>query len=564
MKRKIFIKFFSIILASTLLMFIFGLVAVSINAENVVKGRLIEETKIVALLLDSRDDFKEFKAYEGNDKFRITVFDTEGNVLIESDTPEELENHSDRIEVQNALNDTPATVKRYSETFKCEMTYYAMKVTLDDQSVVVLRIAIRSSEVSAYLSVTIPLFIVVLIVDIILALVIAHLISKSISSRVVEVGNSLKSVNKGEYVPIEADDSEPELYSVLCEINELSESTHSHILEIEGEHKKLNMVLESISQGIIAINEVKEIVFVNKSALTIFSGNEDSVGKELANLIDEPDIYNRISRHVSESYTFECEYKERGLAVSVNKMTDGLAISSIIVITDISAERAVAKQKSDFFANASHELKTPITVMQGLSELLLEDEGVSEGASKKIERIHKESVRLSSLISDMLKLSKLESGDEVELSSVSVSLYTCFAEALEELAEKMSQKNITYTLEGDATIMADPKKLYEIAQNLCSNAVNYNKDGGRIDVIISSTDTQAKVVVRDTGIGIEEKHIPRLCQRFYRVDKSHSKKTGGTGLGLAIVKHICALYGASMEIESRLDVGTSISLTFKK
>lgn len=564
MKKRIFVRFFSIILASTLLMFIFGLVAVSVNTENVVKGRLIEETKIVALLLDSKDDFQDFKAYEGNDKFRVTVFDTEGNVLIESDTRAELENHSDRIEVQNALNDTPTAIKRYSETFKCEMTYYAMKVELSDGDVVVLRLAIRSSEISAYLSVTIPLFIVVLIVDIILALIISHFISHGISSRILEVGNSLKSVNKGEYVPIKADNSEPELYSVLCEINELSESTHSHILEIEGEHKKLNKVLESISQGIIAVNENGKIAFINKSAVSIFGGCGEYVGKDFDCLIEEKAIFERIKRHLNESYAFECEYKDRGLAFNISSMSDGLDISSIIIITDITPERAIAKQKSDFFANASHELKTPITVMQGLSELLLEDEGVSEGASKKIERIHKESLRLSSLISDMLKLSKLENGDEVELSSVSVSLRASFSEALEELSEKMADKNISYSLEGDATIMADPKKLYEIAQNLCSNAVNYNKTNGKIQVEIKDEGSLAKVCVSDTGIGIEEKHIPRLCQRFYRVDKSHSKKTGGTGLGLAIVKHICALYGATMTIESQLDVGTAITIAFKK
>ena len=182
MKRKIFLRFFSVTLASTLLMFIFGFFAVQQNAENVMKERLIEETKIVSLVVDSRDDFEEFKAYEGNDKFRVTFFDTNGNVIFESDTRAELENHIDRAEVQSALNDQPQTVTRYSQTFDCEMTYYAMKVVLDDGEIVILRLAIRSSELSSYLSVSLPLFIIVLVVALVLSLIISHFISINISS----------------------------------------------------------------------------------------------------------------------------------------------------------------------------------------------------------------------------------------------------------------------------------------------------------------------------------------------------------------------------------------------
>lgn len=565
MKRKIFLRFFLVTLASTLLMFIFGFIAVSHNAETVVNERLIEETKIVALVLDGSEDFEKFKAYEGNDKFRITIFDTNANVILESDTSEALGNHADRIEVQKALAGTPETVKRYSETFKCEMTYYAMKVTLDDGSVIVLRLAIRSSEVSSYLHLTLPLFVLVLIIALVLSIIISHFISLNISSKIDNVGVSLKSLNDGKYTPIKADESEPELVSVLEEINELNESIHSHITEVEREHKKLERVLEGISQGIIAVNDKREIIFVNKSALAIFEAKGNLVGRELRCLVSDSSLYKKISERIFENSAFEIERNNKYLSIVIHEVAkDDLKISSIIIITDITPEKAIAKQKSEFFANASHELKTPVTVMQGLSELMLADLSLDSTAAARTERIHKESVRLASLISDMLKLSRLENGEAEELTYTCVNVRGCIEEALEELNEKIKEKGLTCQINGEAEISADPKKIYEIAQNLCSNAVNYNKENGSITVDISDTGDTVVLNVSDTGIGIEEKHIPHLCQRFYRVDKSHSKKTGGTGLGLAIVKHICALYGATLSIESKLGAGTSITIRFKK
>ena len=222
------------------------------------------------------------------------------------------------------------------------------------------------------------------------------------------------------------------------------------------------------------------------------------------------------------------------------------------------------KQKSDFFANASHELKTPVAVMQGLSEILLTKETLDDGSKKQVDRIHKESLRLASLISDMLKLSKLENGEETELVLADVNLRETVEEVLAELSTKLVEKNITATVTGNATVVADSKKIFELVENLCSNAINYNKDNGKITVSIVEETDGVELKVSDTGIGIEKENIPRLCERFYRVDKSRSKKTGGTGLGLAIVKHICALYDADLSIESDVGIGTTITVVFNK
>lgn len=224
------------------------------------------------------------------------------------------------------------------------------------------------------------------------------------------------------------------------------------------------------------------------------------------------------------------------------------------------AEKELASQKEEFFANASHELKTPLTAMVGLTELILTRD-TDATTHRQIERIHKESLRLSELISDMLKLSRLETEEESEIS-VAVAVEEIAEEVLSELSESIIAKDIRASITGKATVMAGEKRIYEILQNLCSNAVNYNKQGGTIDIILEETDTGAVIRVRDSGIGVAEENIPHLCERFYRVDKSRSKKTGGTGLGLAIVKHICALYNASFTIKSKLGEGTEVIIVF--
>ena len=228
----------------------------------------------------------------------------------------------------------------------------------------------------------------------------------------------------------------------------------------------------------------------------------------------------------------------------------------------LNAEKELVRQKEEFFANASHELKTPLTAMVGLTELILTRD-TDPTTRRQTERIHKESLRLSELISDMLKLSRLETEkDNVTNSSVSVDEVA--KEVIAELSEAIAAKNIRATVIGKATVLAEEKRIYEILQNLCSNAVNYNVQDGSLDIILEETESTAIICVRDSGIGISDENIPHLCERFYRVDKSRSKKTGGTGLGLAIVKHICALYNAHFIIKSKLGEGTEVAITFDK
>ena len=565
MKKKTLLQILSLTFISVLVMFIFGIVAVNVNAKAMMKERLAEETELACSLVQTEEDFSAFARYSNNDAFRVTIIDLSGNVLFESDTKSPLENHIDREEVKNALNGKPQTVERYSETFGCNMTYYALKTELSDGTEIILRLAIKSSQINGYLRVALPILIVVLVVCLIASIVISNVLSNKISSKITEVGDSLRSLNAGNYIPIKTDSGEPELYSVLNEINELNANTHTHIQRVQEEHNKLNTVLENVSQGIVAIDEQKKIIFVNKSISTIFDSTENVTGKDFIYLIDDLPLCEKIARHLGENYVSEYTYKNKELSVVIRKVdSQSDNVYSIVIITDITKEKAMQKEKSDFFANASHELKTPVAVMQGLSELLLAKETLDEGSKKQVDRIHKESLRLASLISDMLKLSKLENGEDIDMIHSPVDVKAVADEVALELASELRKKNITLEVKGAGTVLADNKKIFEVVENLCSNAIHYNVENGKITIEISEDKKETKITVADTGIGIEKENIPRLCERFYRVDKSRSKKTGGTGLGLAIVKHICALYNAELSIESEIGIGTTISIVFRK
>lgn len=552
-----------------LLFFISGVAIMYISSRKLIRERLSTETELAANLLDDTSDFEKFEAYYNNGELRVTVIDVaSGAVLFESDikSDEDMENHLDREEVQKALQDTPKAVERYSNTLKCKMTYYAVKHTLADGTEIVLRLAVRSSEISYYVFTALPFFFLSLLVTMIVASGLARQLSAGVSEKITQVGDCLKSLNAGEYLPLETNTSEPEFYSVFNEINELNESTHEYIRRQESARQRLNAVLDNVAQGIIAVNENCEIVFVNGSALRMFDGTTADEGKKLNYLIESSGLCEAIAARLGErEFTFEYPYDDKTLAVTGKKTegTDENGLSDILIFTDITAEKEMLRQKSDFFANASHELKTPITVMRGLTEILLEKENLDEQEKKQISRIHKESIRMTGLISDMLKLSKLERGNDEE-ERTEVDLRETALEIVTELAEEAKAKNLMVTVTGEGKVHADPKKIFELVQNLCSNAVNYNKQDGNIRITVTEGVDTVTLEVADSGIGIEKEHLPRLCERFYRVDKSRSKKTGGTGLGLAIVKHICALYKAELSIDSKIDEGTCVTVRFQK
>ena len=408
------------------------------------------------------------------------------------------------------------------------------------------------------------------ITAIVAVLLCSRLFNRRYSDKLDEVKVSLESVGEGKYKPVEIAGGGAETLALVGEINDISERFVKAMRASEDERAKANYVLDNVSQCIIALDGNDVIRIMNAPARKLLERDESFIGRDLYFAVSDAEFLAALTSALKDGKS-KLGYKlgDRYLSVSVVKTDSGIMdeISSIIIISDVSAEKLAAKQRSDFFSNAGHELKTPLTSIQGLTELLLDKTQPDSPEYKYAERIHKEAERLGSLVMDMLRLSDIENiqfmrgaGEPV----VEVDLKEVATEVVSTLEPEVEKKELTVTVEGAGTVFADQKKIFEIVTNLASNAVNYNKQDGRVDINITETAETVTLKIADTGIGIEKKHIPRLCERFYRVDKSRSKKTGGTGLGLAIVKHVCAIYEAKLDITSEFGEGTTVTVTFFK
>lgn len=428
------------------------------------------------------------------------------------------------------------------------------------------RLLYASAMTAAWVTSVVAAIVISTVVAVLLCL---HKFRARYSRKLDEVKSGLESIGEGRYKPI-ASDGSAEAAALVSEINDISDRFVKAMRASEEEREKANYVLDNVSQSIIALDGNDVIKIMNAPAMKLFNRSEACVGRDLYFAVDDAEFLSAIIAAIKDG-TAKFVYKmgDKYLSVNVIKPDGDIMdeISSIIIIGDVSAEKLAAKQRSDFFSNAGHELKTPLTSIMGLTELLLDKTQADSPEYKYAERIHREAERLGSLVMDMLRLSDIENiqfmrgeGEPVD----SVDLKEVATEVVATLETEAEKKNLEVTVEGSGTVFADQKKMFEIVTNLVSNAVNYNKQDGKVNITVTETDDEVTLKIADTGIGIEKKHIPRLCERFYRVDKSRSKKTGGTGLGLAIVKHVCAIYEAKLDIRSEYGEGTAVTVTFFK
>ena len=558
MNNKILYSCWAISLLAVIIVFIASVIVMNFNAEKNIKTALVKETELLSKTVDS-DNYSSLSDIEN---IRVTVISLSGQVLLDTSKSGTMENHLERQEVKDALNGTPKTVKRYSETLNKYMYYYAL--TADDGKLVI-RLAVESESIGDYFLGTLPFFFLAAFVALVISYIFARFLSLKISRKIKSIELSLKSLNDGNYKPIDTNMEEPEFFAVLSETNEIFKSTRENLSKIQTEEEKLDFVLDNISQGVIAINSKFQTVLVNKTALNLFNGIKDDINKDLNFLIEDKFLRDKLVKIIlaEENSSFEYEREGKIFDFTVTK-TDSSDlqndISHILVISDISKEKELIKQKSEFFSNASHELKTPMTSIQGMAELLTVKN--KDGSLKKyIDRIHTESLRINSLIMDMLKLSNLENLATDEQYSL-IDLRKTADEVAASFSHQCEQKTIKTTVQGKGKVAALNKDIFELISNIYSNAVNYNVENGRISIDIIDKDDSVEFICSDTGIGIEKEHLPRLCERFYRVDKSRGREGGGSGLGLSIVKSTAEKHGGEVEAVRLDDGGMCFTVTF--
>ena len=559
MKKKIIVTNVIIVVLALLILFLSGISITKSIYKKQAEERIIDVTNIYAENYSSYD-----KVVKNVPKdYRVTVVDKAGKVLSDSETADvsNMENHIDREEIVAALHGKTVAVTRRSDTTNKDMVYSAVKVNLSADDYVFVRVSTPVDSVNLYATSTILPNFYVLIAAIIAAVILSVVLTKSLVKPMAEIKNSLIALNNGTFTPSTPSEKDPEINKMMSEINDIGAKLSDTITTVSEDNKKLDYILNNVSDGIVVITADGNIEVMNDNAKLVFGVKNDAISSNFTVLSANEKFISAVSDAVNEriNKVFEFTTAAHDVYLTSIRCLDGGM--TIIVLSDITAVKHGEEIRSEFFANASHELKTPLTAIKGFNDVI----GIKskDGDIKTLSaKIDKEVNRVVSLIDDMLNLSKLETTKTPIVEKV--DLIAVAREAEESISALARDKNVNIEISGEGTVEMEKDHAYELVKNLMENAVRYNEDGGHVFVSVDEKTDKVTLKVKDDGIGIDEENQSRIFERFYRVNKSRSRETGGTGLGLSIVKHVAELYGAKLTLSSTLGAGTEITISFKK
>jgi len=483
---------------------------------------------------------------------RITLVSSDGTVLVDTKADaEELENHADRKEIADALKSGKGTSSRYSDTLMQKTLYYAEK--LDDGTI--LRVSTtQNSVVIILLGLLQPLIIII-----VLALIISIFLSYRLSKAIIKPINELDLDNPA------SNETYEELTPLLKKMSAQKKTIDKQIKEAKQKQEEFKLITENMSEGLLVIDKDSNVLSYNQAAVRLLEISDVKSGSVLA--------FNRskgfrsvIEKALSgERAESNISHDENTYNLIANPVYENdKIIGAVIVIIDITESVKREQLRQEFTSNVSHELKTPLTSISGFAEMMKSGGTPDETVVDFSTSIYDEAQRLITLVSDIMKISELDEG-AVPIEKENIDIYELSKDIVKRLTPIADKRNITFNIIGDtAKVYGTRKILDEMIYNLCDNAIKYNKENGTVDVIINESKSKVNLTVRDTGIGIPQGEQSRVFERFYRVDKSHSKLVGGTGLGLAIVKHAAAYHDAEISLESIVGKGTSVTIGFNK
>lgn len=555
MKKKIFSNASVLIIVSVVLSFaVTGFFLYGRILTNM-KTTVGEECRFLANAMEAAQGDSAYlkKLCEGIES-RVTFIDGTGQVIFESQASgEALDNHGDRPEVIEAAGDGTGSDVRYSDTLAKQTFYYAMK--LSDGSV--LRVARTTDSVLKNMASGFGAMAVTTLAIIVLAVVLA----KKTAKRMVEPLNNL-NLNE----PLENKIYE-ELEPLLVRLDKQNKKISEQMERLRQNQEEYLSITEHMKDGLIVMN--REVVLsINTAATKLFEvRREECVGHSIVTVSRNEALKAVLASVFAGNDTQRpADIHGRAYHIFGNPVLDsaGNVTGAVIFILDVTEKQKAEMMRREFSANVSHELKTPLMSISGYAEIMKNGLVRPEDMKNFAGRIFDEASRLSTLVGDIIKLSRLDEADGT-LPTETVDLYEMACETKEQLFMSAEKNHITVEVSGSSARMTGvPQVLGEMLYNLCDNAIKYNRPGGHVWMDVRCDGDCVVLKVADDGIGIAKEHQERIFERFYRVDKSHSKETGGTGLGLSIVKHGAMLHNAGMDIESTPGQGTRLKFIFPK
>lgn len=511
---------------------------------NIQKDKLADELDIAASAVElyGTDYLKNIDS----ERYRITWIQADGKVIYDTQAgADSMENHADRQEVKQALAEGEGSSSRYSDTLMEKTSYYAR--LLDDGSV------LRVSTTYATAGLLVLGMLQPILVVLIAALVLSGILARRISKRIVEPMNSIDLDR-----PLENDTYE-ELSPLLNRINQQHKEIEMQMRYLKQRTDEFTQITESMKEGLILLDNKGNVLSINEAAQNILETDSDCIGQSFLSIERSRNINNAIQSAFEEGHSeIYAQYGNREYQVDISRIeSGGETVGAVLLAFDITEQQNAQRNRREFTANVSHELKTPLQGIIGSAELIENGMVKPEDMPRFTGHIRKEASRLVTLIEDIIRLSQLDEGRQ--MPSEQVDLFELADEVKRVLEGACEAKNINMKLMGEHVCVDGVKRLlYEIIYNLCDNAVKYNNEGGIADIDISSDEKNAYITVRDSGIGIPQDQQERVFERFYRVDKSHSKESGGTGLGLSIVKHAVSYHNGTVSMKSEPGNGTEI------
>ena len=482
---------------------------------------------------------------------RITWIAADGTVLFDSHSDHgAMENHLEREEVREAQETGRGDSIRFSDTLAEQTVYTAQK--LPDGTVLRLSMA-QYSVVKLVLGMAEPI-VLILTAAVILALWLAHRLSRSIV-RPLNALNLDDPLSNREY---------EEIAPLLGRLDSQQRQLKAQETELKRKQREFDAISNNMEEGLVLLNDRFIVLTMNPAAARLIGLSRPFVGINFFT-VAQVGVMEEVLRSATDGKRADARYSvmDREYQVEANPVKTGGTVSGVVLlILDVTEKHRAETQRREFTANVSHELKTPLHSISGYAELMKSGLVRSEDMANFAGRIYTEAQRLIRLVEDILRLSRLDEDADADRREP-VDLYVLAREAIQNMESTAEKNQVTLHLAGASTpVFGSRQQLYGLVLNLCSNAIKYNRSGGRVDVDIRREEGHAVLTVADTGIGIAPEHHQRIFQRFYRVDKSHSKAVGGTGLGLSIVKHAALNHNAKIELESQVGEGTTIRVVF--
>ena len=514
------------------------------------KAQLRDKLELAAVSVE--EDGTAYLSQVRSGNYRLTWIAADGTVLYDTAADgSAMENHGQRAEVRQALENGTGESTRYSATLLEKTTYLAMR--LDDGTA--LRVSAASATAGRLaLGLLQPVLAVLLV-----ALILSGVLANGLAKRIVQPLNNLDLEE-----PLE-NDTYPELAPLLGRIDRQHSEIARQVRRLKQKTDEFAQITANLTEGLVLLDEKSHILSLNPAAGRMFGADSSAVGKDLLTLDRTPALSRAVETAMAEGHSEihrELDGKEYQLDIS-RIVSGGETLGAVLLAFDITDRELAERSRREFTANVSHELKTPLQGIIGSAELIESGMVKPEDMPRFVGHIRQEAARLVSLIDDIIRLSQLDEGEQLPQSEV--DLLSMAEEVVTNLQAAAEKRHITMTLGGcGAKLQGVPRLLYEIVYNLCDNALKYNVDGGSVSVTVDEDGQNARLIVADTGIGIPAAQQDRVFERFYRVDKSHSKASGGTGLGLSIVKHAVQYHRGHIVLVSEPGKGTKITVTFPK